>query len=132
MGTSTARARVRLTLDHHFSRRLAVALRDRGADVVAAGERDWHLCEDEVLLERSAQDGRALLTGDLGDFIPIALRWTADGRAHSGLVLAPGATWPTHRDSIGLLVAALANLMLANPDDDALADRVVWLQPPRS
>lgn len=121
---------MKVALDHHLSRRIAESMRQRGVDAVAALERDWHRLDDAGLLDQCAAEGRALITGDVADVVPIALRWTAEGRAHAGLILVSNSAIWTRRDSIGQFVTALLALAETHPADDALVDRVVWIRPP--
>jgi hypothetical protein len=118
---------VRLALDHHYSRLIAVQLRDRGQDVVAAIERAWEAEDDDPLLAICAQEQRALLTNNVADFTVIARRWSAEGRQHAGLVFTSDASMPRGRSTIGRYAEALAALLGANPKDDAFLDRVHWL-----
>jgi len=118
---------VRLALDHHYSGQIAIQLRKRRADVVAAVERGWEQEEDEALLVLCTDEGRALLTNNVADFTVIARRWALQGRHHSGLIFTSDASLPRSRQTIGAYVAALQALLKANPGDDAFADRVHWL-----
>lgn len=123
---------MRLALDHHYSSQIAAVLRSQGHDVVAAVERGWQLLADEELLSVCAGEQRALLTNDVGDFALVARRWNAEGRGHAGLVFTSDASMPRSRRSIGVYVEALDAVMKANLGNDALADRIWWLQPPRA
>lgn len=118
---------MKLALDHHVTTRLAIALRERDHDVVAAIEVGWHDLEDPALFERCVEDGRALLTNNARDFVPIVREWAAEGRPHLGLLLTDDSSWPRAMERVGRYIDALDVLMSQHPDDDALADRVRWL-----
>jgi hypothetical protein len=118
---------LRLVLDHHYSTQIAIELRTRGHDAVAAIERAWHQDEDEPLLIRCVEEKRALLTNNVSDFTVIAERWAASGTAHYGLIFTSDASMPRSRATIGRYVLALDALLGANADDGSLADRVHWL-----
>lgn len=118
---------MRLALDHHYSPVIAERLRDAGHDVVTAAERGWEREDDESLLARCAAEGRALMTNDVGDFVLIARDWSAQGRAHAGLIFTADRSMPRGRAAIGRYVAALTRVLLAHPADDAFRDRTHWL-----
>ncbi len=127
MGSPTARACVKLALDHHYSPAIAVRLRERGHDVSAAIERDWQTEGDETLLEICASEQRTLLTNNVGDFAVIAGRWVIEGRQHYGLIFTSDASMPRGRRSIGSYVDALDKLLGANLSEAAFTDRTHWL-----
>ena len=118
---------MRLALDHHYPRIIAVRLRERGHDAVAAVERRWDLEEDEALLMICSKEGRALLTNDVADFMVLCRAWAADGRTHSGLVFTSDASVPEGRRTIGRFVGALEDFLGRHPDGDGLQNRVHWL-----
>ena len=118
---------MRLALDHHFSPVIAARLRDRDHDVLAAYERAWHRVSDEVLLDRCADDGRSLLTNNVGDVIGLAQRWAEEGRHHAGLVFTSDASLPRTHATIGTFVDRLEVLLAANPGTASFIDRVHWL-----
>lgn len=116
---------MRLCLDHHYPTALAQRLVADDFDVVTAHERGWSTLSDDDLLARCADDGRALLTYNVGDFMVIAQRWAAEGRRHTGLIFTDDRRWPRTADATGTFVAALTPLL--NRPDDALADQTRWL-----
>ena len=127
MGAATASLGVRLALDHHYSTQIAIQLRKRRCDVVAAIERGWEGEDDEPLLILCTGEGRALLTNNVADFTVIARRWALEGRHHAGLIFTSDTSMPRGRNTIGLYVTALQALARANPADDCFTDRTHWL-----
>lgn len=127
MGASPARPGVRLALDHHYATTIAIQLRKRRHDVVAAVEREWETAEDEALLTFCAEEGRCLVTNNVGDFAVIARRWAGEGRSHAGMIFTSDASMPRHRRSIGLYVDVLGDLLRAHRADDAFIDQLHWL-----
>lgn len=120
---------MKLLLDHHYATAIAVQLRRRGHDVVAAVGRGWQAIDDESLLDRCDAEGYALLTNNVADFVAITGRWQAIGRAHSGIVFTSDASMPRGKSTIGQFVTTLRAVLRANPD--GIADRVLWLQAPK-
>jgi predicted nuclease of predicted toxin-antitoxin system len=118
---------VRLLLDEHYAAEIAIQLRGVGHDVVTVLEQSLTGTDDERLLALAGSDGRALLTNNARDFIPIVARWAQSGESHCGLVLTSDSSMPRARSSVGLYVRTLRSLMDSNPEPRALADRVLWL-----
>lgn len=120
---------MKLLLDEQFPPDIAAGLRELGHDVVAVSERhDLMSTDDEALLERATAEGRALLTNNVRDFMPIATRWASEGRTHQGLLLVSDRTLRRSRDTIGAYVRALDRVLRSHPSDDALRDQIRWLQ----
>lgn len=118
---------MKLALDNHYSPAIARALADQGLDVVTAVGKGWQTEPDGSLLDLCRGERRALLTNNVADFVALANDWRATGRTHSGLIFTADAALPRTRATIGTFVRLLGDLMRANPDDDALADAVMWL-----
>ena len=104
----------------------AEQLRSRSHDVTAVVE-DPALTAlpDEEVLAVAAAAGRALVTANIKDFVPLAQRDKASGRTHAGLVLVSAKTFPQDRAFIEALVGALDKLL---NDESLAADSVVFLQ----
>lgn len=120
---------MKLLLDEHYSPRIAEHLRAQGHDVTAvvaqpalAGLADWRL------IAAAREEGRALLTENVGDFMPIATELARTGTPQAGIILANPHRFPRSRDGIGRLAEALHDLLVEHPQD-AFVDRVVWLGP---
>ena len=120
---------MRLLVDEHYSPSIAQRLRARGHDAKAvagqlalAGLSDWRL------IAAAREESRALLTENVGDFLPIAAELARTGTPHGGIILANGRRFPRSRDGTGRLVEALHDLLTTHPED-AFADRIVWLGP---
>ncbi len=119
---------MRLWLDEMVPAEVARRLRDLGHDVEAAQEPQnrwaWALTDPEQLEAASVQ-GRALVTYNLRDFVPISREWAEEGRSHAGILLIHPHTVPPW--DIGGLVRRLDAFLHAHPAQDALRDSVVFL-----
>jgi hypothetical protein len=115
-----------LLLDEMLSDDIADQLRKRGHDILAvvADTALVGLPDDQILAEAAAA-GRALVTANIKDFMPLDAQYKASGRQHAGLILTSTKTFPQDRSSTGAIVDALAGL-LARPDGIG-PDRVAFL-----
>ena len=117
---------MRLLLDEMFDPVIAEQLRSRGHDVVAVAERsDLQTLSDSTVLLAAIGEGRALLTENVPHFLRVA----QEIEASYGLLLTSSKSMPRRRETLGLFVRVLDAFLAANPADDALRDRVVWLTP---
>lgn len=118
---------MRLLLDEQYRREIAEQLRDLGHDVTAVEEHpELEGIDDEPLLRQARDDRRALLTNNVRDFAPLARQWAASGEDHAGLIFTSDESMPRSRNTIGLYVKRLSELLHAN-SDDAFRNRVEWL-----
>jgi hypothetical protein len=110
-----------------FSDGIAEQLRKRRHDVVAvvADAALAGLSDDQVLAEATA-GGRALVTANIKDFIPLDAQYRAAGRQHAGLILVSTKTFPQDRSFTGAVVDA-ATALLSKPDGIG-PDQVVFLR----
>jgi predicted nuclease of predicted toxin-antitoxin system len=118
---------VKLLLDEHYANDIAAALGAAGHDAVTVSERRLKGLDDEPLLALAASEDRALLTAGARDFLPLIRRWAESGEDHCGLVLTSDTSMPRSKQTIGLYVGRLRELIEANPDPRALANQVRWL-----
>src|SRR5579884_4410158 len=79
---------VRLYLDRHIMRRLALDLRGRGYDVLTTEEAGKDTASDEEQLALATADRRAILTFNIRDFAPLHEAWQAAGRPHAGVIVS--------------------------------------------
>ncbi len=118
---------MKLLIDEHYADEIASKLRATGHDAVTVSERQIKSIDDESLLELAWSEGRALLTNNARDFIPIVGRWAIAGGEHCGLLLTSDSSMPRHKGTIGIYVRCLRAVMEANPGLRALANQVRWL-----
>lgn len=104
---------MRLLLDAHVSgRRIGVALRTRGHDVLAVSEeRDLDGCPDEELMELAGIQQRILVTFDVADFPRICREWLEAGKSHHGCAVVVGI----RHHEFGAIVRALEGTFQARP-----------------
>lgn len=121
---------MRLLLDEHYSPRVAVQLRQRGHDVVAARDRpELRGLNDAHLFTLMPAERRAIVTEDAADFLPLVRAAIVRGTDHFGVVLTSPRQFPRTSRAIGRLVAALDAFLTARPADDALRGQTWWLEP---
>jgi predicted nuclease of predicted toxin-antitoxin system len=120
---------VKLLLDEHLTARIAIELRRQGHDVVAVLERpDLQRAADEVLWAVARTEHRGVVTRDVGDFSRLAMADAAIEKVQPALVLIHHRRFPPGGRDMGRLVTGLRSVLVANPADDGLAGRVVWLE----
>lgn len=80
---------IQLYLDEDVWMGLATALRNQGHDVIHATEIGRQGLSDSQQLAFAVSEGRALLSHNTKDFVPLASLYFFEQRAHSGIILAP-------------------------------------------
>jgi Domain of unknown function (DUF5615) len=119
---------VRLTLDEHFSVRIAEELRNRGHDVDCVKERpELESLSDRELLSVMTVERRALLTENVRDFAPLIRARTQAGESHYGVIYSSSASMPRSRNTIGEFVRRLDRVLVERPGDDQSVNMVMWL-----
>ena len=124
--------RLKLLLDEHLSPEIARQLRAQGHDVIAVAERDdLRGRSDRVHFASLPDQQRAIVTRDLGDFRPLLADALRRGTPTYGIVCVPHR-FPLRRDTIGRIVRALAALLDAHPEPDAIIKQggEIWLDDP--
>ena len=121
---------MRLCLDEHYSKEIASELRDRGHDVDSVKERpELVSVSDRQLWAQMQDEHRALLTENVGDFMPLVTASAQAGETHSGIVFSNPRSMPRGRGTFGVFVKSIDALMQQYPGEDDFRDRVEWLQP---
>ena len=102
----------RLLLDEMLSDAIAEHLRAKGHDALAvvADPALTGLADDQVLAHATAA-GRALVTANIKDFMPLDARYRAAGQAHAGLILVSAKTFPQDRNFTAAITSALSALL---------------------
>jgi hypothetical protein len=122
---------LRLLLDEMYPSDIAALLRRNGHDAVSVHERrDLPSKPDPTIFAAAQAEQRAVLTNNVRDYTPIVTAAARDGVAHYGVILTSDRSLPRSRHLVGLYAEVLDELMSANPEDDALLDRIVWLTRP--
>jgi predicted nuclease of predicted toxin-antitoxin system len=111
---------LKLLLDEMYPYSIAEQLRARGHDVVAVGERpELRGAADEVVFAAAQEEGRAVVTDDVG-FRAIEAQHRSRGEAHHGLVFTTNRRFPRGRPAtVGRLVRSLDRFL---SDDAATLD----------
>jgi len=109
-----------------FPQTMADQLRGKGHDVRAVvAEPEFVGLPDEDVLIGATDAGRALVTANIKDFMPIDARYRAASRTHAGLVMVSSKTFPQNRAYIVAITTALDALLAS--EDAISAGRVVFL-----
>lgn len=116
----------RLLLDEMLSPAIARQLCAKGHDVAAvAATAEYVGLPDEEILAGAAEAGRALVTANVKDFIPLDPRYRAASRSHAGLILLSSKTFPQGRTFVLTVITALSSLLDAG--EDSLEGQVIFL-----
>ncbi len=101
-----------LLLDEMFSDDIAQQLRAKGYDVISvvADPALVGLPDDQVLAYATTE-GRALVTANIKDFVPLDGRYRAAGQCHTGLILVSTKTFPQNRGFPSAITTSLATLL---------------------
>lgn len=101
-----------LLLDEMFTDDIAQQLRAKGYDVISvvADPALVGLPDDQILAYATAE-GRALVTANIKDFIPLDTRYRAADQSHAGLILVSTKTFPHNRGFPSAVATALAVLL---------------------
>jgi predicted nuclease of predicted toxin-antitoxin system len=101
-----------LLLDEMFSDAIAQQLRAKGYDVVSVvADPALAGLPDDQILAYAVTEGRALVTANIKDFMPLDSRYRAAGQAHPGLILVSTKTFPQDRGFTTAITAALEALL---------------------
>ena len=95
-----------------FSGDIAQQLSAKGYDVISvvADPAVVGLPDDQVLAYATTQ-GRALVTANIKDFVPLDGRYRAAGQSHAGLILVSTKTFPQNRGFPSAITASLVTLL---------------------
>lgn len=101
-----------LLLDEMLSGVIAEQLRAKGHDVLAIVD-DPALAgsADEQILARAAAAGRALVTANIKDFMPLDARYRAASQTHAGLIFVSAKTFLQDRTFTAAIIGALSALL---------------------
>lgn len=101
-----------LLLDEIFTDDIAQQLRTKGYDVISvvADPALVGLPDDRILAYATAE-GRALVTANIKDFVPLDARYRAADQPHAGLILVSTKTFPQNRGFPSAVTTALAALL---------------------
>jgi predicted nuclease of predicted toxin-antitoxin system len=101
-----------LLLDEVLSGAIAEQLRAKGFDVVAVVA-DPALIgpSDDQILAYATYTGRALVTANIKDFMPLDARYRAASQIHAGVILVSTKTFPQDRNFTAAITSALSALL---------------------
>ena len=101
-----------LLLDEMFSGLIAEQLRAAGHDVLAVvTDQALVTLPDDQILAYATATGRALVTANIKDFMPLDARYRAASQTHGGLILVSSKTFPQDRAYSAAITKALAALL---------------------
>lgn len=105
-----------LLLDEMFSESIAQQLRGKAHDVISiVADPALVALPDEQVLAYATAGGRALVTANIKDFVPLDGRYRAAGQSHAGLILVSTKSFPQNRSFTIAITTALAALLESTP-----------------
>jgi hypothetical protein len=115
-----------LLLDEMFPQAMADQLNAKGHDVRAVvANPEFVGLPDEDIIIGATEAGRALVTANIKDFMPINARYRAASRVHAGLIMVSSKTFPQNRAYVTAITTALDALFAT--DGGIQAGAVVFL-----
>jgi hypothetical protein len=118
---------VRLLLDEMWSYEIAIQLRHRGHNVIAATEPEhagrYSGTPDPVVFEHAQDEGRAIVTDIVADYEAARLAHETTGEPHHGVIYALAPAFNRHRGDqvIGPMVRALNRFLDDHPGEEPLS-----------
>jgi predicted nuclease of predicted toxin-antitoxin system len=101
-----------LLLDEMFTDDIAEQLRASGYDVISVAAHPALVgLPDDQILAYATIEGRALVTANSKDFVPLDARYRAADQSHAGLILVSTKTFPQNRGFSSAVTTALAALL---------------------
>jgi hypothetical protein len=101
-----------ILLDEMFSGIIAEQLRAKGHDAQAVvTDPAFVSLPDDQVLTRATAAGRALVTANIKDFMPLDARYRAASQPHAGLLLVSAKTFPQDRTYTAGITSALSALL---------------------
>jgi Domain of unknown function (DUF5615) len=101
-----------LLLDEMFTDDIAQQLRAKSYDVISVvADPALVGLPDDQILTYAATEGRALVTANIKDFIPLDTRYRAADQSHAGLILVSTKAFPQNRGFPSAVATALAVLL---------------------
>jgi hypothetical protein len=95
-----------------FPQAMADQLNAKGHDVRAVvANPEFVGLPDEDILIGATEAGRALVTANIKDFMPIDARYRAASRVHAGLIMVSSKTFPQNRAYVTATTTALDTLL---------------------
>lgn len=101
-----------LLLDEMFSGVIAEQLRAKGHDVLAVVTAPALIgLPDDQILAHATATGRALVTANIKDFMPLDARYRAASQTHAGLIVVSAKTFPQDRTHATAVTSALSAVL---------------------
>jgi predicted nuclease of predicted toxin-antitoxin system len=114
---------VALYTDEDVTDDLAPALRRRGYDAQSTAEAGNLSLSDEDQLRYAAEQGRAILTYNIEDFILLAHQWHEQGIEHAGIILSEQFSQRQFGELLRQLLRLLDSLTA-----DEMRQQIIYLQ----
>ena len=110
---------IKLYLDEDVHKKVAVALRIKGYDVISAHEvKSWGI-SDFQQLKYAISQGRAIFTLNKDDFIKLHNEYTEGGKSHFGILLSK-------QISLNKCIKRLKIFLLKNTSEE-IKNNIYWI-----
>lgn len=110
---------LKIYLNENLSRKIAIALREYGYDVISSDEAEMNQADDEAQFVFAIEHERTIVTNNFRDFIELYQKYEKNKKLHYGIIF-------TTKCSISAMIKRLRNL-IETVSHEEIINQIRWL-----